>query len=259
MDEQAKTYFPHVIAARPSLGEAAYEVFHAAYTELKDKNPERPVNIVFPTGSTPKGLYKHIRSRHDPKHDNGLNVRVFALDEYVVDGRVIPDTDPRSYAREIRKEITAPLKIDESLHHFFNTQASTADVAAEEMERAIAHNGGLDLVILGIGQNGHIGFNEPGSAFNSRARLVDTSPKTHEANAEHCKDHGGVPGQAVTLGIATILEAKKILLLADANKLQIMERAFTHEISPDMPTSALRTHNDCTVVCAPDIAWRIGG
>ncbi|MEV7767629.1 glucosamine-6-phosphate deaminase [Microbacterium sp. NPDC086615] len=175
------------------------------------------------------------------------HLRLFALDEYVG----LDAADPRSYAAYVRSVIAEPLGIP-SQNVRVPSGATAAD--ADAYERAIAEAGGVDLQIVGIGRNGHIGFNEPGSDAETRTRVVALDESTRRANAEHFGgDLSLVPTHAMTQGVATILSARRIVLVASGRaKARALRAALTGPVSADNPASFLQRHPDVTVVADPD-------
>ena len=123
----------------------------------------------------------------------------------------------------------------------------------ERYEAVIAEHGPIDLQLLGIGHNGHIGFNEPSEQFVPQTHLVQLSQETIRANARFFANAGQVPKQAITMGIASILQAKKILLLAGEGKGEILRQALTGPVTPWIPASVLQLHPDVTVVTTSDV------
>lgn len=198
------------------------------------------------TGSSPLALYAAlIRRRTEGLATEGL--RLFALDEYVG----LPDDDPRSYAAYVRSVIAEPLGIPAAQVRV-PSGSTAADAAA--YERAIAEAGGVDLQIVGIGRNGHIGFNEPGSDADTRTRVVTLDESTRRANAEHFDgDLARVPTHAMTQGVATILAARRIVLVASgAAKAAALRSALLGPVTARNPASFLQRHPDVTVVADPD-------
>lgn len=127
---------------------------------------------------------------------------------------------------------------------------SNIEQACAAFETEIVRRDGIDLQLLGIGRNGHIGFNEPGSSFSSRTRQVELTPSTREANARDFSDDEEVPRAAVTMGIGTILDAREIILVATGRaKAEAITRAFQSPPDPNCPASALQLHTHVTVYC----------
>lgn len=199
----------------------------------------RPV-IGLATGSSPLPLYEAL-----VKEDLDLSgTQGFALDEYVG----LPDGDERSYARVIEKEVVERLGMSPDLVHV--PRASTLDDdAATLFENAIRQANGIDVQILGIGSNGHIGFNEPGSSFSSRTRVVTLAESTRASNARFFASPEDVPRKAITQGLATIFEARHLLLIAHGEgKASAVQRAIHGPISQDFPASMIQFHRSVTVV-----------
>jgi len=174
-------------------------------------------------------------------------LRLFALDEYVG----LDAADPRSYAAYVRTVIAEPLGIPADR---VRVPSGSTAADAEAYERAIAEAGGVDLQIVGIGRNGHIGFNEPGSDAETRTRVVELDESTRRANAEHFGgDLSLVPTHAMTQGVATILSARRIVLVASGSaKARALRAALTGPVTADNPASFLQRHPDVTVVADPD-------
>jgi len=188
------------------------------------------------TGRSPAGVYRELaRLRAEERADFGA-VEAFLLDEYVD----LPPGDPRSFAAWTRERVLDPLGIPRA-----NAQVPGAPA---DYERAIRDAGGIDLLLLGIGRNGHVAFNEPGSPRESRTRVVDLHPWTREDAAA---DFGGierVPRRAVTMGVATILEARALRVLAfGERKRAIVKLALEGPVGPEVPATFLRGHPDLVV------------
>jgi glucosamine-6-phosphate deaminase len=174
------------------------------------------------------------------------DVVTFNLDEYAG----ISCDHPGSYCTYMNEHFFNHVDVDERNRHIPNGTARDLDAECARYERAIADAGGLGLTFLGLGQNGHIGFNEPGTPFTSRTRVVELTHSTRLANAG-LFDGGRVPERAITIGIATILESKRIVLLASgASKRDAIARLRSGEVSEEFPASALHGHDDVTVLTA---------
>ncbi|HAA74230.1 TPA: glucosamine-6-phosphate deaminase [Candidatus Latescibacteria bacterium] len=194
------------------------------------------------TGSTPVDTYARLADLYE----NGLSfehVTTFNLDEYVG----LSQGDPQSYHSFMTTHLFDQVDLDPSRTHLPDGDSEDLDEACEEYERLLQDAGGIDLQLLGIGSNGHIAFNEPGCADDSLTRVVDLAPETVAANSRFFDSEDDVPGQAITAGIATILSADKILLLAyGENKAEAVCQALAGEITSDCPASFLQKHPDCT-------------
>ena len=200
---------------------------------VKRQLKKQPLSkLVLPTGDTPLGMYDELVKRKlDWSHTITYN-----LDEYIMN----PD-HPCSYHSYMRKNLFDRTNIYPDHCHFpYRPTLSFED--------KINANRGIDLCILGIGSNGHIAFNEPGSSFKSRTRVVDLSLQTIQDNSRFFGSAEDVPKQAITMGLGTIMESKKIVLMANGDhKLQILERAMYDGVTEDIPASILQRHNNVEV------------
>lgn len=221
------------------LSDRAAEIFLEAV--LRDPR----VVLGLPTGRTPVRMYERVVAACGRAYHCFRDVVTFNLDEYVG----IERTYPGSYYTFMKRHLFDFVDIDSANAHLPNGAA--ADIAAEcaRYEQDIAAASGLDLTFLGLGSNGHIAFNEPGTPFDSRTRAVVLTESTRAANAALFGE--GVPTHAITMGIATILESKSIVLLASGDKKRhAIERLRSGEISEEFPASALWKHPDVTVLTA---------
>lgn len=194
------------------------------------------------TGSSPLPVYEALRA------ETGIDwrtVRAFALDEYVG----VPADDPHSYAAFLAAHLCLPLGIPTDRVRVPDGTAEDLDREVASYEAAIRAAGGVDLQLLGIGRNGHIAFNEPGTALDSRTRVVALTEDTRAANARFFERPEAVPTHALSQGIGTILEARSILLVASGqDKADALTRALLGDLTPDCPASALQLHHDVTVL-----------
>lgn len=194
------------------------------------------------TGSSPSAVYLELAAAESKliRH-----LEVFALDEYVG----LNHWNEASYHAVVEEQISKPLRLDPAKVHVPDGMAVDLDKAAGDYESQLNHAGGVDFQILGIGSNGHIAFNEPGSAFHSRTRAVDLSETTRKDNARFFKTLNDVPSQAITQGIGTVMDAATIVLIAiGEEKAKAVARALQGPINTDSPASALRNHPDVTFV-----------
>ena len=197
-----------------------------------------------PTGRTPIGMYDHVVAKCAREYHCFRDATTFNLDEYAG----IPRNGPGSYSAFMKQHLFD--HIDLALDHAHIPDGSAPDLNAEcaRYERDIAAAGRLGITFLGLGRNGHIGFNEPGTLFDSRTRVVELTTSTRAANAALFPD-GHVPTHALTMGIGTMLESKRIVLLASGNgKREAIDRLKSATVSPDFPASALWNHGDVTVL-----------
>jgi glucosamine-6-phosphate deaminase len=200
------------------------------------------------TGSTPVSVYRELVRMH---RDEGLGFRhvvTFNLDEY---WPMAPDS-PHSYHRFMHEHLFDHVDIDAANIHIPSgiTSADEVEEACRDYEAAIRDAGGIDLQLLGIGKTGHIGFNEPGSNADSRTRLITLDTATRLDAAADFFGEENVPRHAITMGVATILEARQVLLLATGeHKAAIVRRAVEGEISHDVAATFLQRHADATIYC----------
>jgi glucosamine-6-phosphate deaminase len=206
------------------------------------------------TGSSPLGAYAELARRVAAGELDLSSVRGFALDEYVR----IPADHPQSYAAVLDREVTRPLGLEPCAVRVPDGCAADLAAAAEEYERAIAAAGGVDLQLLGIGANGHIGFNEPTSSFASRTRVKTLAPRTRADNARFFGSPDDVPVHCLTQGLGTILEARELLLVAQGrDKAAAVAAAVEGPVSSMCPGSALQLHPRATVVVDAAAAGRL--
>jgi glucosamine-6-phosphate deaminase len=195
-----------------------------------------------PTGSTPIATYAKLVESHNA----GLSfadVATFNLDEYVG----LPDKHEQSYHHFMATQLFDHIDIDTDRTHLPDGMADDLDTECQAYENDIANTGGLDLCVLGIGTNGHIAFNEPGCALDSRTRVVGLSPETISTNSRLFDSPDDVPREAISAGIATILDAKRLLLLAyGGSKAEAVAQALAGPVTSDCPASYLQNHPDCT-------------
>lgn len=229
-----------VVVSTAAVGQAAAVIIAAAVAA-------RPTGVLgVATGSSPMSLYAALAGmRADGLATEGLSL--VALDEYAG----LAGDDPRSYRSYVGTHIAEPLGVPAA--RTFVPAGSTAAQGAE-YERTIRRLGGVDLQIVGIGRNGHIGFNEPGSAFDSRTRPVELDPSTRIANAPYFGgDPAAVPARAMTQGIGTILDARAVVLVVQGRaKAEALAAALYGPITPDVPASVLQAHRNVTVVADTD-------
>jgi glucosamine-6-phosphate deaminase len=204
------------------------------------------VVLGLPTGRTPIGMYERVVRECAREYHCFRDVTTFNLDEYAG----VPADHPGSYATYMRQHLYAHVDLDPAQAHLPNGMAADLDAECLRYEHEIRDAGGLELTFLGLGRNGHIGFNEPGSPFDARTHVVRLTESTRKANAEFFPD-GNIPTHALTMGIGTILESKRIVLLvAGSGKETALERLRNGIIGEDFPASALWTHADVTVLAA---------
>lgn len=199
------------------------------------------------TGSTPKAVYAELVRMHRHEDLSFKNVITFNLDEYYP----IEKDAWQSYNNYMHRLLFDHIDIDRKNIHIPNGDLPKEQVKRHcaEYEHMIEEAGGIDLQILGIGNNGHIGFNEPGSSIYSRTRLINLENSTRLANAYEFANISQVPRLAITMGISTILKAKKIILLAwGPGKAPVVRKSVEGNVTEQVPASLLQQHNDCSFV-----------
>lgn len=197
------------------------------------------------TGSTPIGTYDQLVEWYNKGDLDFSEVTTVNLDEY----KGLPRTNDRSYYYFMHQHLFDRVNIDPERTNVPNGMEPDAEKECGRYEELIRSLGGVDLQLLGLGHNGHIGFNEPGEAFEKETHCVDLTESTIEANKRFFASADDVPKQAYTMGIKTIMQAKKILIVVNGeNKADIVERAFFGPVTPEVPASILQLHNDVTLV-----------
>jgi glucosamine-6-phosphate deaminase len=197
-----------------------------------------------PAGRTPKGMYRLLaeEARARPLDCSGLTL--FAIDEIV-----FPGPEGFRFRRDIEEDFLAWAKVPPERSHFFDIQAPDLELMCAAYEAALRAAGGLNLLMMGLGENGHIASNEPGSAFDSRTRPVILTGKTLGQFFPEGHPLPPRPWRAVTLGIATILEARSIVVLAAGpHKRRAVRALLEAPVSEMFPCTALRSHHDATVI-----------
>jgi len=223
----------------------------AKIAHLVARRPEAVLGVA--TGSSPLAIYAELAARRAAGLDLS-RVSAFALDEYVG----LPTSHPESYASVIRSTVTEPLGLDPERVHVPDGLAPDIEAACARYEDAIAAAGGVDLQILGIGANGHIGFNEPTSSFRSRTRIKTLAPRTREDNARFFASLDEVPTHCITQGLGTILDARELVLVAQGeNKAAAIAAAVEGPVSSMVPGSVLQWHRTATVILDEAAASRL--
>ena len=208
-----------------------------------------------PTGGTPLAVYARLRDAFKQGRRSYASITTFNLDEYIG----LSTDNPASYARYMRDNLFDHVDMDPRSAKIPDGSASDADAEAARYEAEIAASGGIDIMLLGLGRNAHIGFNEPGSAHDSRTRRVALTQSTLQANAVYFPPGVGQPTHAITMGIGTILECRSILVLATGTeKAQAVAASINGTASERIPGSALSRHPDATFVLDTAAARDLG-
>ena len=226
------------------------EMSRIAAEKVISKITEKPNAILgLATGSTPEGLYKLLIEDHQKHYTSYRYVKTVNLDEYVG----LDKDDKNSYFTFMREKLFNHIDVDLNNTNIPDGTAANMEEEAARYEKYIDEIGGVDLQILGIGHNGHIGFNEPGTSFKSTTHLIKLAEKTREANARFFNSMDEVPTEAITLGIQSIMDSKEIILLVSgASKAEALKNLVYGEITEDFPASVLRLHNKVTIIADQD-------
>jgi len=197
------------------------------------------------TGDTPLGMYKELIKLYNKREVDFKEVRTFNLDEYYG----IDKENPQSYYNYMNTNLFNTINIARKNINMPDGMAKDVDSSCVNYENKIKELGGIDMQVLGIGGNGHIGFNEPDVNFEAETHLVNLDEETIEANSRFFKSIKDVPVKAISMGIKTIMSSKKIILLANGlNKAKAIEKAVNGKINPSIPASILQLHNDVTII-----------
>lgn len=237
-----------VVRDQQAAGELAAHIM----VDLITRIPDAVLGLA--TGSTPLALYRALAATVASTGVDVSRVRGFALDEYVG----LPAGHPESYRAVITRDVVEPLGLTPALISVPNGSLGGIEHAGADYERAIAAAGGVDVQILGIGTDGHIGFNEPGSSFASSTRVKTLTEQTRRDNARFFPSEANVPMHCITQGLGTILRARHLLLLAFGDgKANAVAGAVEGPVSASNPGSAIQLHPHATVIVDEAAASRL--
>jgi glucosamine-6-phosphate deaminase len=227
----------------------------AAAAVVADLVNHKPNAVLgFATGSSPVGLYQELARLH---HKEGLDfskVTTFNLDEYVG----LAGGHPQSYRRFMNEKLFNHINVPVQNTHVPSGTATNHKAFCEWYEKQIRDAGGIDLQVLGIGSDGHIAFNEPGSSLGSRTRMVTLTEQTIDDNARFFKKKADVPRHAISMGVGTVLEARKLLMVVNGkNKAPALAAAIEGPITSMITASALQLHPDVVVFVDEDAAAQL--
>jgi len=220
------------------LGKQAGEIV----AEAVKAKPDLVIGLA--TGSSPLPLYRDMIGRCEAGELDFSGVTSVNLDEYVG----LPPTHEQSYRYFMIENLFGSINIDPANTHVPLGTADDLEAECARYDALIDDLGGIDLQVLGIGINGHIGFNEPSDTFSKNTQVAHLTENTVNANARFFDDPADVPREALTLDIRHIMLAKKIILVAGPEKKDIVDQAFCGDITPQIPASALQMHPDTTVI-----------
>lgn len=232
--------------------ENSTEIGKAAAQLIIDKIKENDCSVLgLATGSSPIPTYKCLIDAYNAGEISFKNVRSFNLDEYCA----IPVTDPNSYYTFMHENLFNSIDIKEENVRVPDGNPDDVDSFCKSYDADIKAAGGIDIQVLGIGRNGHIGFNEPADEFAKGTYKVKLTQSTIEANKRFFDKIEDVPTEAVTMGVESILDAKEIILIATgSDKAQAVHDMIKGEISPSCPASILQKHNNVHVYIDKDAA-----
>ena len=197
------------------------------------------------TVQTPIGMYQELINIFNRGEIDFSKITTFNLDEYYG----LSSKHPQSYHYYMWNNFLKHINIKKENIHLLNGITENIKEECNQYENLIQKNGGIDLQILGIGDNGHLGFNEPAIGLNSKTHLVNLSEATIRANSQYFNNIQEVPKQAITMGIGTIMKAKKIILLANGRKkAHAIERTIKGPVSTEVPATVLQLHQDVTII-----------
>jgi glucosamine-6-phosphate deaminase len=227
----------------------------AADWVVEQINAKPDARAVFPTGNTPLGLYQELARRYREGRFSTKHLRLFLLDEYWG----LANDDPRTFSRWLTSELLDPLGISPDQLTRLPTSAADPEAAGQTFDDAIAAAGGLDFAVLGLGPNGHLGYNEPPAAADAPTRVLDLTESSIDNAASYFGGRDQVPRRAIAMGMAPLLAARQILLIVSGTpKRDILRQALTGPITPEVPASYLRQAPDVTVI-ADRAAWPQAG
>ena len=216
------------------------EVVANLFIETINNKPNCVLGLA--TGSSPVGIYKNLVKAYQENKVSFKDVTTFNLDEYIG----LEETHHQSYRYFMNDNLFNHIDIDKNNTHVPNGINYEYDV--ENYDKEIENNGGIDLQILGIGSNGHIAFNEPGTSFDSLTHVVDLKESTIKDNSRFFNSIDEVPTKSITMGLTSIIKAKKIvIIITGENKKDVLAKLLTGEISEDLPASILHNHPDVTI------------
>ncbi len=206
----------------------------------------KPDSVIgLPTGSTPVGMYAELARMYKEGEADFSQAVTFKLDEYYP----IDKENSQSYYYFMNENLYSKVNLKPENIHIPNGSATDVDAECANYDKLIDANGGIDLQVLGIGNNGHIGFNEPAGELNDRTHITGLTEETIIANARFFNSADEVPQNALTVGMATILMARKIILIVNGkNKSEPLKRLLTGRISTAVPATMLNLHRDTVII-----------
>ncbi|HNR65673.1 MAG TPA: glucosamine-6-phosphate deaminase [Atribacterota bacterium] len=233
-----------------------YQELSVRAAQLVADQITRKKNIVLglATGQTPVGMYQGLIKKYKKGEIDFSQVVTFNLDEYYG----LSPEHPQSYHYFMWDTFFQHININKEKIYLLNGITDNIDEECQRFEDLIKKRGGIDLQILGIGDNGHLGFNEPAIGLKSKTHLVNLSKATIHANVKYFNDIKEVPRQALTMGIGTIMKAEKIILLASGRKKSpVIVKTIKGPVSTEVPATVLQLHNEVTIILDQDVASKL--
>jgi glucosamine-6-phosphate deaminase len=220
-------------------------IFKSIAMQIEEALKKKPSSVIaLPTGSTPLGLYKELVEKFENGKIDFSKAIFMNLDEYIG----LPRKNKNSFAWFLRKNFLE--KVNASKKNIFLFDGKAKDLKKEALQReALVKKIGIDIALLGIGENAHIAFNEPGTAFDSKTRIVNLTASTRNANARFFKGKEPVPKQAITIGLGTIMKAKKVILIALGKKKAFAIKKMLAKPNNKAPASILQKHGNSEAFC----------
>ena len=219
---------------------------------VKQQINDKPDTVLgLPTGGTPLKMYEELVDMYNKREIDFSQVITFNLDEYCG----LPPDHPQSYHYYMYHNFFNHINIEEKNIHILDGMTHNIENECQEYEEKIDKVGGIDLQVLGVGPNGHIGFNEPSESLNDKTHLVTLSEETRKANSRFFNNLEDVPKKALTMGISTILKSDKIIVMAAGeNKASAINKTLSGQINTNTPSTLLQTHPDVTLIVDKDAA-----
>jgi len=215
--------------------------------KINANKEKKPFVLGLPTGSSPLGIYREFVKMHKDGKLSFKNVHTFNMDEYIG----LTEDHPQSYHRFMMDNLFNHIDIDRRHVHILDGMAKDPENECRAYEEAIAAEGGIDLFLGGMGTDGHIAFNEPGSSLASRTRIKTLTEETKAANARFFDgDKTKVPGTALTVGVGTVMDAREVMIIVNGrNKARALKAVIEDGINHMWTLSCLQTHPKAIIVC----------
>ena len=245
-----------LLVSRQNIGKLAATYIRQKVTAFVPSE-NKPFVLGLPTGATVVDMYRFLCEMYERRELDFSHIVTFNMDEYVG----LTPNDPNSYHFYMQEHLFSRVNLQPSNTHILDGLSADLQATCDAYENAIKQAGKIHLFLGGVGRNGHLAFNEPGSSFTSRTRPITLEPSTRQANSRFFNnDVSRVPTQALTVGIGTVLDAEELLFLASGEqKAQAVARLSQGEITPKWPITALKTHANATLLVDEAAASQLTG